>query len=607
MLIRICAFLPLILLNYCSSTPKNVIGANETIEKNEPLTTVSNGDLPIEVSNMGLVNAAIYGCKGDGIQLRDFSLSGNKLTSLSAKFNSADIGKTVSIAKAGIDGEHLISVIKTFESSNKVLLKHSAITAVSNVMGSYGTDNINYIQNAIDAAIADQKKLFFEPGVFLIGDKNTVTNTSSVQIRVRNLGDHIVILGSGKYKTIFRELDGKTQRLGRYTKMFYHYLKDSPNVGTIVLSNFSLDKNGRSLTKNPSTRYEWEQAHAWSWAGHKNGAKRINSIQISDIEIIDKIGGGINFSSTKTNVGSVLAQNITESKPSTNINGVVYGYRGDLEFSCFSENIILKNVKLKYIQLEPVKSQKSSESNKRICTILDSSIDTIEYTEGGLEGLGVNVLNIKNSVTKNFRNHGVEFVVENTTISAPYIINSIKGVFKNCKFLLEYDDTENIVKPINATYLRTIPNKNKILFYNCQFVINSDHIKNKPNGFAITSSSKVTDMTYNEIYVDNCKFDSRLQGSIDAYGNGKWIVKNSQLSGYNLAILIGGYKEYFSDLILENNDYSQVSTDAALIKINNHNTLWKIRGTESQKNISSRISIKGNVGRLASQNTLKIN
>ena len=44
----------------------------------------------------------------------------------------------------------------------------------------------------------------------------------------------------------------------------------------------------------------------------------------------------------------------------------------------------MKNVNLSYIQLEPVTSFSSTENNKRICTIIDSSIDTIDYTERGI-------------------------------------------------------------------------------------------------------------------------------------------------------------------------------------------------------------------------------
>ena len=62
-----------------------------------------------------------------------------------------------------------------------MLLKDRAASSVSNVMGSYGTDNIRFIQKAVDAAITQQKTLRFDPGVFLIGDYNIDTKTSVIK------------------------------------------------------------------------------------------------------------------------------------------------------------------------------------------------------------------------------------------------------------------------------------------------------------------------------------------------------------------------------------------------------------------------------------------
>ena len=607
MLSRFLLIATFILLSSCSSAVPSIIQTDENNIPKTISTATTRVNVPIAVSAMEEINASVYGCKGDGVQLNDFSLSGNVLTSNSAKFYSLDIGKTVSIANAGENGEHLICTIKTIVSPNKVLLKDRAASSVSNVMGSYGTDNIRFIQKAVDAAITQQKTLRFDPGVFLIGDYNIDTKTSVIKIAINNPGDNVVIVGSGKHKTIFRELDGKTQRKGRYTKIFYHYLKDSPNVGTIVLSDFSLDKNGRSLTKNPESIYTWEQAHAWSWAGHKNGADFIDSIYISNIEIVDKIGGGINFSSSGTRVNHFILDKISESRFKSNTNEVFYAARGDLEISCFSDDIVIKNVDLTYVQLEPVRSKISTIENNRYCEVTDSSIDTIEYTEDGIEGLGVNVLKMNNITTKNFRNHGVEFLVENSTIGAPHTINSINGFFRNCKFLLKYDASENKVKPINATYFRNISSNNSITFSNCEFIIDSKLTTIKPKGYALFSSSKISDISINEITVDNCTFDKRLEGSINAFANGRWVIKNSILAGTGVVFLVGGYKEYYSEVNLSNNNYSQVLDNAKLLNIYNHNTLWKVEGYEKNKNFSSRIISKGKVGSLKNQNSLKIN
>lgn len=582
-------------INSCGNAELLTVNSSQVQHVPQATTTVNRSKLEVEVINIKnteIIRAENFGAKGDGIQLFDFTVIGNELRSNSALFTNDDIGKIVSIANAGDDGEHLLSTIYKVINSNTVILNDSASKNVANEMGSYGTDNIIPLQSAIDKAIQVNKPLYVEEGVFLIGDVNSNTKQTSLRVEMKQSGQSFRLIGAGKSKTIFREIDGKTQRFGRYTKIFYHYLNNPNNIDSIELSDFSLDKNGRSLTKTPSSLYEWEQAHCWSWAASKNAPKQIGSIVLKNLEIIDKIGSGINFSAASTNVGQVVIENITEKGfKGYSRSNLKYGQRGDLEISCFSDNILMENLDLRYIQIEPVKSSVSTKEKQRHAVIKNSSINTIEYTEGDYGDPLYSSLTIDNVTSTDFVVRSIRFKAVNSTLTIKRLINSVDGVFDNCTISLPYDVTSNSIKSVNASYLRTLGKiKNKTLFNNCSFSIDSQDKDIRPKGFAIYPSSKVKDITLNSITITNSTFDKRLEGSIFAYGNGEWNLVNNKLAGKKTIITGGGYGVYASALNLTNNTIDEFSSGS--IYINNNNPLWTIDFSKESPAVIERLKLK---------------
>lgn len=585
-MIRMIIILFFLIFNSCGNT--QLLSVDESAVKNDsPIIATGNDD-----ESQSHIMAKNYGAKGDALQLSDFTLNGDILSSPTVSFTRLDIGKSVSIAFAGKNAEHLVSTITSIIDNNKVKIADKAYKDVVNVQGSYGTDNIVHLQKAIDAAIKLDKVLFVDKGVYLIGDRNPITGNTSLRITMNRPNQSFKLMGAGKNKTIFREIDGKTQRLGRYTKIFYHYLNNSNNINSIELSDFALDKNGRSLSKNPSTPYAWEQAHGWSWAASKSGPNLINKIVIRNIEIIDKIGAGINFSSSNVLVNDVVIQNITERNFNGSTKGAInYGQRGDLEISCFSPSIIMKELDLRYIQIEPVRSMSAIRGRERHVTIKNSIIQTLDYTESDNGNPLYSSLTVDSLVSSNFLVRSIRFSVNNSTLSVKNLINSVDGSFKNCNFLLFYDSETNKVKPINNSYLKTLGNiKNNTTYDNCSFIIDDSNPSIKPIGNAFTASSKVTSLDNNTIIIQNCTFDERLESIVNAYGNGSWTFINNKLSGRDKIIIGGSYGVYTSQITLENNTITNNSQGE--IFVNNNNDLWTIDLSQENEEITQRLRLK---------------
>ena len=547
-----------------------------------------------------------FGALGDAVQRSDFTITGNRLSASEPIFTRGDIGKIYSIARAGLDSEHLVGKLVQFIDARTMIMDQTAIRNVENELGSFGTDNMNPIQKAFDYVISKNMVLSLPAGTYLIGDKNPETNELAVQIKMTRPNQDLIVKGAGKNKTIIRELDGKTQRFGRYTKLFYHYLKDSPDVGIVSFSDLSFDKNGRSLTKPPKTLYEWEQAHCLTWAAgsREQSAKKINKIYLENIEIIDKIGAGINYSSGPTQVTSLYAYNITEKDFRGDVReGIKYGQRGDLEISCFSEDIKIDNCVLHYIQIEPVKRYSSDAQNKRVCKIMNSTIHSIEYTESDNKDPRYSRVELDNVISERFLARSITFLVKNSDIKIPELINSVDGIIKDTRIRIPYDKTKNKVKPVNCSFLRTIGQVNNLVrFENCSFDIESSDSTILPTGFALSASAKVKDLSMNKVIVDNCTFDERLQYSIDAYANGTWELKNNRFAGKYQAVIVGGYKDFVSDVTLDNNNYSRLKSGTSQIRLNNNNALWKLRLNQNLMDIiPSFILKKGSQGNLKKQ------
>lgn len=559
-------------------------------------------NFPSQINPIGATEIQLekFGARGDGIQLYDFDLTGTNLYSLSASFSVEDEGKIVSIANAGTDGLHLVTTISQFVDFNNVILSDSAITDVTSQIGSYGTENTTAIENALVYGMENNVKITAKEGVYLIGSDST----AGIEIIPTADNQNIFLDGKGEGLTIFRELDGRTQRFGRFTRLFKIPLNHGYDIGFIKFSNFTLDKNGRSLSTQPPTLFEWEQAHAFSIYDVNNASntENIKSIEFENIEIYDKIGAGLNGTGL-AKYGRVRMRNITESGfRLTRPENIVYGQRGDVEMSLFSDDMQLTELNLRYMQIEPTNTLKTTSENRRNMNITNSKIDNLEYSELGTGENEYHVLTLNSVKSNNFLIRGITLYATNCDLKISRLINSINGNITNSTVRVEYDEVSNTIQGIQCAYLASNPSQpNKFTFDGVDFLIDSNDETIEPNGNMVFASSfNSTAIDKNIVTFRNCSFDSRVQGSIDAYAGGTWYVENCKIAGRDFGIEVGGFTNNFSYLYLKDNDWNLCQNRTILLR--NSNTLWKVSMDESfDKDDYWNVLVTGVVGDLETQ------
>lgn len=184
-------------LTYSSTSGK---WANQTPAAGVQLDTTAADIQPIGVQAAGAIGKAAdaghvhpyqpwqfhvkkYGAKGDGKMLTDVGMtSGSKtLTSASASFTSADVGKSIMVNNAGPGGGSnpsgaLITTIATVTNATTIALTAAASATVSAMTAVYGTNDTAAIQTAMAALSASPQftslpyyaELLFDPAVYVM-------------------------------------------------------------------------------------------------------------------------------------------------------------------------------------------------------------------------------------------------------------------------------------------------------------------------------------------------------------------------------------------------------------------------------------------------------
>lgn len=99
-------------------------------------------------------NIVDYGAKGDGKENTTASISSSSatLTCTTCGFTSADVGKWIRINRAGVSSQDLVTTIITFTNSTTVTINTTASTSVSADTVIWGTNNVPFIQSALNDA-----------------------------------------------------------------------------------------------------------------------------------------------------------------------------------------------------------------------------------------------------------------------------------------------------------------------------------------------------------------------------------------------------------------------------------------------------------------------
>lgn len=411
-------------------------------------------------------------------------------------------------------------------------------------------DNIApYMQKAVDYCTANNKELYCPAGGYMI-DPATNVNVGVYLINNWGVDKNLVVTGAGQGLTVFREKAGATTIGGRYTKMLYvqcglntSFVK---NFGHIKFSNMSLDKNGRSNT-NPlrqakidageevttADRFPFEQAHILGLAG--SGVVDFETVLFENIELIDKIGGGISFSSSPNiYIKKIAVANVISRKNSkVEIWGDgTFGTRGCVEIVTTVGVIDIINCDIEYSQVEPVLP--SSSIVQRFSNISGGKIDAFEFTDKG----GYSYVNITNlTCSYKLLTRGINANITNTTFVARDTF--AEGIIKisSSTIKLIYDAATNKVTSLSFGSVGSGVDYGEMWLTDVDIVIDSPDQAIRPLGYGMGGSTGKIGSRISKL--NNVRFDTRLEGSVDAYRNGDWAIANSYLYGSKPHILVG--------------------------------------------------------------------
>lgn len=160
--------------------------------------------LPSPRNTLPVYNVQAYGAAADCLTVTDGAITNGSavLTSASALFTSAHVGKTIVVAGAISGGLSLTTTIASRQSASQVTLTAGATATVTGASVAWGTDNTTAFQAAIDAAaaLATGGIVFVPAGRFLCATGSGDGN----QTYVLNHKSNVEILGAGRSISVIR-------------------------------------------------------------------------------------------------------------------------------------------------------------------------------------------------------------------------------------------------------------------------------------------------------------------------------------------------------------------------------------------------------------------
>jgi hypothetical protein len=117
-----------------------------------------------------LITLSDLGAVSDAVELRDVAMaaSSTTLTSASAAFAAADVGKPIVVGGAGASGAKLATTIATFVSATELTVADAAATAVSGAGAVYGTDCSTALQAGLEALASNKGGTLVVDGLFFL-------------------------------------------------------------------------------------------------------------------------------------------------------------------------------------------------------------------------------------------------------------------------------------------------------------------------------------------------------------------------------------------------------------------------------------------------------
>jgi hypothetical protein len=415
-------------------------------------------------------------------------------------------------------------------------------------------DNVA-IRTAIQYGITNNVGIYVPSGTYLI--KKIVT------VALLGTNQNLFVYGDGE-TSIIKLADGEITTIN--SRMFIFDVIAGQTANSVFFQDLLIDNNTRGSVGPATTPgdFSYEQAHTMSVRATSATLRRARFINVG---IKDPCADGWNCAGT---AGGVYQYEIIDCHVRDRTR-----LRRDIQFSLPPKLAIIRNFRGTGIEAEHVEGS----DLVGICRLFisDTVINILDVA--GLQSLtapdyfqvyceNVKVLDLKEVPDNNYagaRGAGFGACLLNVSDCEMLLANNKEfnrlragSRITNTVF---YNDIDPITGTITPLLLRDIETAyaSDTLVQDCEFRILSDN----PAYVAPSNSYLISDPTpkIGSGYVKQiirCKFDPRIDYSINANRNGKWILQDNVYGGQTAAIFTTGGSTYQCEVEVQSGDFSNV-------------------------------------------------
>jgi hypothetical protein len=354
--------------------------------------------------------------------------------------------------------------------------------------------------------------------------------------------------------------------------MMYFLAGANKAVNSVTLKDFTVNKNGvTSPAPAGATDYTFEQAHAIAIASDWTNAS-IENVVIENVTTEDKIGGGV-----------VLTQGYLRKVRIHNLNGINYqhvgGQRGDFEFQAAVSDLQLTACTGLYTQCEPNLTS-APAGLLPVATFTDCTYGITECT-AYINTPDAQTLNLVNHTATNLalirwlRLNVSRSTLRVSTSSNTYWEGTSQGSsITDSKMIVAVNTTTNAFDPFYPKSAATMPTYLKLK--NVAFIADST-ANSTTTGYAVFNSSAYSGAQPYLVEFEDVSFDAAFERTANCFNAGNFNFLRCKLAaraGSLGALSIGGSSTFFSKVVLDSNDLSQLA--AQFIQFTATNTLWSV-------------------------------
>jgi hypothetical protein len=402
------------------------------------------------------------------------------------------------------------------------------------------TNDNNALELAFQYAADSGDALYVPDGTYLV-DRGVGYLTSIPSGR-------FVLHGNGASSVLKMSDGGITSD---FAKIFSFQPTD--DVELIEIGSLTLDMNARGSAA-PAGDFDYQHCHAISV--EPQIAVTVGHCRFPGLIIKDPVADGIN-----------IAPNVLATIDTVQINDFLEidrtRTRSSIECSNLPNSLVITGARCSRIETETLNP---STTTKRIL-ISNCHVDVLDLLED-LTAVptmvettlsGVVVANAADIYNMRVMASNCKFRLA-TSGTFGYLY---KSEFTGCTFLHPYDSGAGSIQSFNPFWRST--NANVVIEFNsCKFLIDSDNEAITPTGYLVAPSHTPApaDVDKFRLTFNNCKFDKRAQGSINALRNGTWFLNHNHYGGTTTAVQVGVTVGFASDVTINGGNFRDVTGSA---------------------------------------------